>query len=165
MIAVSGIDHTIKIFSPDQQSQYDARNGINIGASATGSSGHSSVFMSRPRAWRSHPAPPTTTNGDDTKTGHFESEVEDADTDTDDTNPRNGGLASRKRMHESYQIISQNDAERQGGMRDAYITVRGPSFPVKLAQMEFAAWLSLWGPGEDQAGFFGNRSLRSLNQD
>lgn len=148
MIAVSGIDHTIKIFSPDQPSQYDARNGINIGASATGSSGHSSVFMSRPRVQRFHPAMLNTTNGDDNKTGQCESEVEEADTDTHDLNTRNGGLASRKSMHKSYQIISQNDAERHGGMRDAYITVRGPSFPIRSTQMDFAAWLSLWGSEE-----------------
>lgn len=144
MIAVSGIDHTIKIFSPDRQSQHDARNGINLGTSATGSSGHSSLFMNRPRPRRSPPVHTNLNNGNDTGVGSRQAETEEADSGVDDLTPSNGGFASRKRMHESYQIISQNDAERQGGMRDAFITVRGPSFPVRLRQMEFAAWLSLW---------------------
>ncbi|KNG81769.1 wd and tetratricopeptide repeat protein [Aspergillus nomiae NRRL 13137] len=33
-----------------------------------------------------------------------------------------GGLKSCKRMHDSYQIMSQNDVERQGGMADANLT-------------------------------------------
>ncbi|QMW26101.1 hypothetical protein G4B84_001346 [Aspergillus flavus NRRL3357] len=33
-----------------------------------------------------------------------------------------GGLKSCKRMHDSYQIMSQNDVERQGGMADASLT-------------------------------------------
>lgn len=46
------------------------------------------------------------------------------------------GLRSCKRIRNSYQITSQNDIERQGGLSDAFITVRaGPVFianPVKL---------------------------------
>lgn len=34
------------------------------------------------------------------------------------------GLRSCKRIKNSYQIMSQNDIERQGGLSDAYITVR-----------------------------------------
>lgn len=33
------------------------------------------------------------------------------------------GLRSCKRVKNSYQIMSQNDIERQGGLSDAYITV------------------------------------------
>ncbi|PYH36766.1 WD repeat-containing protein [Aspergillus neoniger CBS 115656] len=33
-----------------------------------------------------------------------------------------GGLRSRKRLHDSYRIMSQNDVDRQGGMSEAYIT-------------------------------------------
>jgi nuclear receptor interaction protein len=47
------------------------------------------------------------------------------------TRPRNTagssqvfGLRSCKRIKNSYQIMSQNDIERQGGLSDAYITVR-----------------------------------------
>lgn len=81
-IATSGIDNTIKIFSPDRRAQEEARLGTNI---------------------------------------------------LDPDNPANafgagvsvdGGLRSRKRMHESYQIMSQNDVERRGGMSDAFVAVR-----------------------------------------
>jgi nuclear receptor interaction protein len=33
------------------------------------------------------------------------------------------GLASRRRLHQSYEITQQNDVERQGGNQDAFITV------------------------------------------
>jgi len=81
-IAASGIDNTIKIYSPDRRAQEDARRGINI---------------------------------------------------LDPDNPANvpgrqgspdAGLKSRKRMQDSYRIMSQNDVDRQGGMNEAYITVR-----------------------------------------
>ncbi|MCJ1243133.1 hypothetical protein MMC30_000330 [Trapelia coarctata] len=121
MIAVSGIDHTIKIFSPDLQSQFDARNGINLGTSTTSSSGHSSLFMGRPRARRPQPAPPNANSRHDNEAETCSSNAGEADSEVDDLSTRNSGLASRKRIHESYKIISQNDAERQGGMRDAFI--------------------------------------------
>ncbi|KAJ5654739.1 hypothetical protein N7490_001742 [Penicillium lividum] len=39
------------------------------------------------------------------------------------SNVRNvGGLSSRKRLEDSYRIISQNDVDRRGGMSEAYIT-------------------------------------------
>lgn len=81
MIAASGIDNTIKIFSPDQHAQDQARRGYNI---------------------------------------------------LDPDNPVNmlgsavhniGGLQSRKRINDSYRIMSQNDVERRGGMSEAFITV------------------------------------------
>lgn len=81
MIAVSGIDNTIKIFSPDQHAQEDARNGINI-------------------------------LDPDNPSNLFGSNVSSI-----------GGLESRKRIHESYRIMSQNDVERRGGMNEAHITV------------------------------------------
>lgn len=83
MIAASGIDNTIKIFSSDQKAQEDARDGINIldpdnPSNTLGRNGPSSI----------------------------------------------GGLESKKRIHESYRIMSQNDIERRGGMSEAHITVR-----------------------------------------
>lgn len=47
-------------------------------------------------------------------------------------------------MHQSYQIVSQNDMQRKGGMRDAYITVRGdgPFTRMRVAQVGFAEWAS-----------------------
>lgn len=79
-IAVSGIDNTIKIFSPDQRAQDDARRGINI----------------------LDPDNPANTLG-----RHISGVT---------------GLRSRKCMQDSYQITSQNDIDRRGGMSEARIT-------------------------------------------
>ena len=71
LLAVSGIDNTIKIFSPDARAQEAARQGVY------------------------------TANDDGEQ----------------------GPLESRQRMQNSYSIMSQNDALRQGGNRDTFITV------------------------------------------
>ena len=116
VLAVSGIDHTIKIFSPDYRAQADARAGINISSAANGSSGFSSL-SGRWRAGRG-------------------SDMNDSS--------REEGLSSRKRMHQSYQIVSQNDMQRKGGMRDAFITVSadGPFMRLRAVQVGFAEWVS-----------------------
>jgi nuclear receptor interaction protein len=85
-LACSGIDNTIKIFSPDRRLQYDARHGINI----LNPDHPANMFASRP--------------GNSAGSSQV------------------FGLRSCKRMKDSYQIMSQNDAERQGGMSEAYIT-------------------------------------------
>ena len=115
-LAVSGIDHTIKIFSPDYRAQADAQAGINISSAANGSSGFSSL-SGRRRAGRG-------------------SDMNDSS--------REEGLSSRKRMHQSYQIVSQNDMQRKGGMRDAFITVSadGPFMRLRAVQVGFAEWVS-----------------------
>ncbi|KAL8651528.1 MAG: hypothetical protein Q9210_003205, partial [Variospora velana] len=95
VLAVSGIDSTIKIFSPDRRAQDDARAGVNIGSGSNGSAIHSSLSGARRRARR--------TSGDN---GSGATE----------------GLESRKRMDQRDQIIRENDVHRQGGMREAYIT-------------------------------------------
>lgn len=51
------------------------------------------------------------------------------------------GLTSKKRMQQSYQIVSQNDANRQGGVRDAYITV-GPFPALRTMPISFSDWLA-----------------------
>ena len=116
VLAVSGIDHTIKIFSPDYRAQADAQAGINISSAANGSSGFSSL-SGRRRAGRG--------------------------ADMNDSS-REEGLSSRKRMHQSYQIVSQNDMQRKGGMRDAFITVSadGPFMRLRAVQVGFAEWVS-----------------------
>ena len=49
-------------------------------------------------------------------------------------------------MQDSYQICSQNDVERQGGLQDAFITVCGPFLPfVRLRRVgvgfeEWSGW-------------------------
>lgn len=122
MLAVSGIDHTIKIFSPDVRSQKDARNGINLGTSSSNSAGHSSIMLGRRRR------PPTreaTTTNEPSTDG---TELEDENDNDNGTGSCSGVLASRKRMQDSYRIVSQNDVERQEGMQDAFITVGIPCF-------------------------------------
>ena len=120
MLAVSGIDHTIKVFSPDARAQEDAKNGINISSATHGSHGYSSLsYTGRPRRSRN-----TETGDNETQAGE--------------------GLTSRKRMSQSYQITSKNDVDRQGGMRDAYITV-GPFPALRRVEVGFAEWLSWFG--------------------
>jgi nuclear receptor interaction protein len=79
-LAVSGIDNTIKVFSPDRHAQEQARRGRNI----------------------LDPDNPVNVLG---STVH-----------------NLGGLQSRKRLSDSYRIMSQNDVDRRGGMSEAYIT-------------------------------------------
>ncbi|KAL8971895.1 MAG: hypothetical protein Q9197_003045 [Variospora fuerteventurae] len=117
VLAVSGIDSTIKIFSPDRRAQDDARAGVNIGSGSNGSAIHSSLSGARRRARRT-----SSNNG----SGATE------------------GLESRKRMDQRDQIIRENDVQRQGGMREAYITVRcdGPFQRLRMVEVDFAEWLS-----------------------
>ena len=118
MMAVSGIDSTIKIFSADSHAQENAELGIDIDSSGNkGQIGYPSLTPRR----RRH---------------------------NDEENPtRNSheGLTSRKRMHQSYQIMSQNDAQRQGGIRDAFLTV-GPFPRMRTVQIGFAEWIA-WMQG------------------
>ena len=145
LLAVSGIDHTIKIFSPDRKAQRDARLGINLGVRANRSYNTSSLRGLSSRRRRRSPSP--TTDPDPPQqpppnTG--DSEDEDATDDVDEaTRVANGCLSSRKRMHDSYQIISQNDIDRVGGNRDTFITVRGPSLPLRAVGLSFAAWVAM----------------------
>ncbi|KAL8942590.1 MAG: hypothetical protein Q9216_001572 [Gyalolechia sp. 2 TL-2023] len=120
ILAVSGIDSTIKIFSPDSRAQDDARAGVNIGYSSSGFATHSSLSGGRRRARQSN---------------------------SDNENPKGEGLESRRRMEEKDQIIRENDVQRQGGMREAFITVRpdGPFQRLRTVQVNFAEWLSWFG--------------------
>ncbi|KAL9056128.1 MAG: hypothetical protein Q9206_002860 [Seirophora lacunosa] len=117
VLAVSGIDSTIKIFSPDRRAQDDARAGVNVGYASNGAAVHSSLSGGRRRARR--------TSGD---SGSGATE----------------GLESRRRMDQRDQIIRENDVQRQGGMREAYITVRrdGPFQRLRTVEVDFAEWLS-----------------------
>lgn len=131
LLAVSGIDHTIKIFSPDARSQDDARKGINLGIKNPEPARYTRLSSTRRRR-------PRDTNTEETETA-LTARAADNDDDDDEfedqranaVNPENvrlnGGLTSRKRMHNSYQICNRNDTDRQMGIRDAFITVRLPS--------------------------------------
>lgn len=99
-MAVSGIDHTIKIFSPDALEQQNARRGIGVHKADPGLS--SLHFRHRRRAQST--ADPLISDDEE----HEEVAL--------------NGLSSRKRMHQEYEIISQNDMDRRGGREDAFIT-------------------------------------------
>ncbi|KAH0538660.1 hypothetical protein FGG08_004735 [Glutinoglossum americanum] len=102
----------------------DAQNGINI--AHQGSSGWSSLqydtIRSHGRLRRRGGQTPATTGGN-----------------PDEGNTEPHGLTSCKRMNQSYAITSQNDVERQGGMRDAFLTVQTLSHA--RVGVDFAVWL------------------------
>jgi nuclear receptor interaction protein len=106
-MAVSGIDHTIKIFSPDANAQRNARKGVGVQSSDPAD--FSSLSFSRRRRNRSDE------DDDDER-------PTEAASDSDDEVAPNG-LRSRKRMHEAYQITSKNDMDRKGGREDYFISV------------------------------------------
>jgi nuclear receptor interaction protein len=108
-LAVSGIDQTIKIFSPDARAQHAARLGIDIADPDAQVNIMSGARLGENRGEH-----------------------------------RDLGLRSRKRMHDSYQIMSLNDSNRQGGVHDALITVRVMLQPLFLTRtgVSFAEWAS-----------------------
>ncbi|KAI0576662.1 WD40 repeat-like protein [Pyrenophora tritici-repentis] len=108
-MAVSGIDHTIKIFSPDAHLQRNARKGVGVHSSDA--SVFSSINWERRRRNR---ATDTPTDADG------EAAVEAGSDSDDEVAP--GGLSSRKRMHQAYQITSKNDMDRKGGRDDYFIS-------------------------------------------
>jgi nuclear receptor interaction protein len=120
-MAVSGIDHTIKIFSPDSRDQRNARKGIGVQSADPGN--FSSLHWGRRR--RTH-----TTNHDEDE--DVDARPAEALSDSDEEVALNG-LRSRKRMHEAYQITSQNDMDRKGGREDYFISV-GTALPRKAPQ-------------------------------
>ncbi|KAF2110173.1 WD and tetratricopeptide repeat-containing protein [Lophiotrema nucula] len=115
MMAVSGIDHTIKIFSPDANDQRNARLGIGVQAVDPG---FSSLGFGRRRRRRNIG---TSRRSESSSAAPLKSEDESEDEDEEEKVAANG-LSSRKRMHESYQIMSQNDMDRKGGREDVFIT-------------------------------------------
>lgn len=108
-MAVSGIDHTIKIFSPDARDQRNARKGI--GVQFADPQAFSSLSFGRSRRAQSTAESPAR-------------DENDSEPDSDDEVAPNG-LRSRKRMHQAYQITSQNDMDRKGGPEDYFISVSG----------------------------------------
>jgi len=105
-LAVSGIDHTIKIFSPDTRDQYNARKGVGVHSADT--TGFSSINIGR----RRRPSRPEAA---------VEPTEDEALSDSDGEVAASG-LKSRKRMHQAYQITSKNDMDRKGGRDDYFIS-------------------------------------------
>lgn len=138
MVAVSGIDHTIKIFSADAKARRDARMGV--GVRKVDESDFSSIQGIGSRRRRRRPRPsdlsaesnlPTTINEAEAQAAaerrSWAEETEDFDGEEEDGRGNgplvsDGGLTSRKRMWDEYRIRSQNDSERRGNMRGEYIS-------------------------------------------
>ena len=113
MLAASGIDHTIKIFSPDARAREAARLGSGVGA--VDSSTFSSISWMRRRR--------QTRQAGVTSEPAVDAGAEARNAADNDEYVAPGGLTSRKRMHLEYQITSQNDVERQGGNQETFLTV------------------------------------------
>lgn len=122
MLAVSGIDHTVKIFSPDARAREAARLGRGISAHDP-SSFSSIAWPVRARRRTRH----RESSGDGESTTTSEPAVpnaeEQAAAEDNDEYVAPNGLSSKKRMHDSYRIIQNNNMEREGGSQEAVITV------------------------------------------
>ncbi|KAF2160485.1 hypothetical protein M409DRAFT_29106 [Zasmidium cellare ATCC 36951] len=114
MLAVSGIDHTIKIFSPDSRAREAARLGRGI--SAHDPSSFSSI------AWPSRARHRARHRSSTENTSTSEPAMPEA-ADEDDEYVAPAGLSSKKRMYDSYRIIQNNNMEREGGNQEAVITL------------------------------------------
>jgi nuclear receptor interaction protein len=126
MLAVSGIDHTIKIFSPDARAREAARLGR--GVEAHDASGFSSLAWPPRYGGRRRASRRSTSHSEQEGSATSEPAVSRRNNDEEDENDNDeyvapAGLASRRRLHQSYEITQQNDVERQGGNQDAFITV------------------------------------------
>ncbi|KAK6404041.1 hypothetical protein LTR95_018899, partial [Oleoguttula sp. CCFEE 5521] len=117
MLAVSGIDHTIKIFSPDARAREAARLGREI--TAQDADEFSSIAwphrLSRRGLRRSDAERPRTTSEPAFPT-------HDVDEELDESYVAPTGLTSRSRMHEATEIMARNDVDRRGGNQDSFVS-------------------------------------------
>ena len=154
MLAVSGIDSTVKIFSPDRRAQRDARLGRKLGIAPGDDTLHSSLSFSgrRRRASAQRAAHEDAQHATVPESSEAPNSTADANaTDDEDLEEQDGeapptstsGLSSRRRMQDEYRITSQNDVDRRGGQNDAFITVSGPAFPLRTVPMSFAVWIAM----------------------
>ncbi|KAI9726638.1 MAG: hypothetical protein M1828_001005 [Chrysothrix sp. TS-e1954] len=133
MIAASGIDHTVKIFSPDARARQQARQGIGI--SGVDASAWSSLQFGGRRPRR--PIPRRTQQQDEEDAEALRQQRRDAETTSepafqfwqdedveygDDDFEGPNGLPSKRRTQDEYKITSQNEVDRRGGNREAFIT-------------------------------------------
>jgi nuclear receptor interaction protein len=142
MLAVSGIDHTIKIFSPDARAREAARLGR--GVEAHDASQFSSIAWPPRRGGRRRTSRRSTSHsesGGATSEPAMDRHDEENENDQYNYVLAPNGLASRRRLHERDQIMQQNDVERQGGNQDAFVTVSqvpilsGKQIPLDLVSV------------------------------
>ena len=134
MMAVSGIDHTIKIFSPDARAREIARLGQDV--LAHDSSTFSTIAWPLRIGGRSgrrrgnsdrHNGADNTTTASETAVPASTQEEQTEDPNESDDYVAPTGLRSRQRMDDAYRIMQQNNVEREGGNQEAVITVREPT--------------------------------------
>ncbi|KAK5109082.1 hypothetical protein LTR62_007538 [Meristemomyces frigidus] len=132
LLAVSGIDHTVKIFSPDARARAKARLGV--GVSAHDASQFSSLaFPHRMSGGRRRSTRPSAGTSDSAVPGSF---LDDDDTMAEDERfVVANGLASRNRSHQKEGIVARNEAERAGGVEahEGFVSVS----QARLLQMLF----------------------------
>jgi nuclear receptor interaction protein len=163
MLAVSGIDNTIKIFSSDNRAQRDARLGHNLAATQRQSESNFTTIgrrrFLRPQRRSSPDAADPLLGEDDNSPDSNERNADTARRDdhgddsddallaTEHLPATRRGLASRRRMQDSYSIMSQNRLDSQGGMDDRFITVGPESGPLprpRILRLTFAEWQGLF---------------------
>ena len=124
MIAVSGIDSSVKIFGVGNRERWCARSGF--GVANPGGAVHSSLrFGGRRRMMGLVGIDDGDEEVVDTNENEPAPELYDGSSDDDDeeTPIAPNGLRSRKAMHRNYEIINQNDVARREEDRDAFLTV------------------------------------------
>ncbi|KAK6385789.1 hypothetical protein LTS17_001361 [Exophiala oligosperma] len=116
ILAVSGIDSTVKIFGNggDSRERYDAAHGIDV-ANPSGVEHPSLRFGPRQRFRRMRYG--LTEDGDE------DEDEEEPTAARNGTSSANGGLESRRALQNEYAITSQNDAARRQGGGDTFVTV------------------------------------------
>lgn len=128
MLAVSGIDSTIKIFGVGSRERRNAERGIDV--ANPGGAVHSSLrFGGRFRMAAFEPEDDHDHDRDDAETTNITQAADQTDpsngvdSDSDDHTIAPNGLASRKAMHRNYEIMNQNDVARREDDRDDFLTV------------------------------------------
>jgi nuclear receptor interaction protein len=157
MLAVSGIDSTVKIFGVGGRERRDARAGVNI--ANPGGSVHSSLrFGGRLRMQNFDTEEDDDDDDDGDSVLDTDAQAADPDqaiagagvnydSDEDNDSSRNiapNGLASRKAMHRNYEIMNQNDAARRedgGGEGDFLMAIEGMGGGADMQLLFARAWM------------------------
>lgn len=137
MLAVAGLDDTVKIFSPDAIARRNARQGIGLAPS--GGSGNLPSDLGRPcpRARRLPRLPNNNTNDINELIETATPIDDDGDDEDDDDIPlTENGLPSCKKMHLEYQITSHNDEKQKEGDGEMFMTVSLATQVVHICMIE-----------------------------